>query len=536
MTKVLNLDEIVKICNIIQSNQNKINLLRNDITQNSNENFTKIRTQQFLNNLEIDLMNILSILERIKINLGGINQNQNMNYKTYCINSDRGNNQDIVICGCCQCCKCCECSTNNCSYDHQINLSNDRIDNKNEYIKERINSEDDKYNDNGNLNFNKFNINNSPTFSPQLPHSNSKNNYTFPSYNLDGSYNNNDGYNDYNTFNLNKDKNLNPKKEGNLIYSQSPSFSPQNNINNLQNDLQKPFGYIKRQPFNNNNNIMDSEDINLPIEEKIKNSAIIKSKRFHGSKSFDHIEIPSSRNNNKGRIITSKKKNNFDNNNDYNIDNNNLNRIFQNNSPDTNKIKNKDNIFNNIRSDKKNNLKNIFNNNDDDNNDDNIYNNLNNKNINDNDNLAQKKGKMEKMNRIQKFINKLYRQPKEVVDRLKKIFGIDMEEKLLSGEINNDKLNEMENILDKIVKMSIWGEEEKMKKKERKLSTSINKKDKKKKIIFNYNPIQEKIKLMKDLKNNQVYFREFPRGWYSTKEYFINNGTDINNENINKYV
>ena len=308
MTKVLNLDEIVKICNIIQSNQNKINLLRNDITQNSNENFTKIRTQQFLNNLEIDLMNILSILERIKINLGGINQNQNMNYKTYCINSDRGNNQDIVICGCCQCCKCCECSTNNCSYDHQINLSNDRIDNKNEYIKERINSEDDKYNDNGNLNFNKFNINNSPTFSPQLPHSNSKNNYTFPSYNLDGSYNNNDGYNDYNTFNLNKDKNLNQKKEGNLIYSQSPSFSPQNNINNLQNDLQKPFGYIKRQPFNNNNNIMDSEDINLPIEEKIKNSAIIKSKRFHGSKSFDHIEIPSSRNNNKGRIITSKKK------------------------------------------------------------------------------------------------------------------------------------------------------------------------------------------------------------------------------------
>ena len=181
-------------------------------------------------------------------------------------------------------------------------------------------------------------------------------------------------------------------------------------------------------------------------------------------------------------------------------------------------------------------MKNIFNNNDDDNNDDNIYNNLNNKNINDNDNLAQKKGKMEKMNRIQKFINKLYRQPKEVVDRLKKIFGIDMEEKLLSGEINNDKLNEMENILDKIVKMSIWREEEKMKKKKRDSSNSIDKKDKKKKIIFNYNPIQEKIKLMKDLKNNQAYFREFPRGWYSTKEYFINNGTDINNEDINKYV
>ena len=38
------------------------------------------------------------------------------------------------------------------------------------------------------------------------------------------------------------------------------------------------------------------------------------------------------------------------------------------------------------------------------------------------------------------------------------------------------------------------------------------------------------------MKNNQAYYREFPRGWYSTKEYFINNGTEINNEDVNKYV
>ena len=543
MSKVPTLEGIGKIYNIILSNQNKINLLRNDISNNLiNDNYSKTKTQQFLNSIEIDLKNILSLLERIKNDLN--NNNQNGNYKTYCINND--NNQDILICGCCHCCKCCECSTNNCSYDHPLNISYDRNEKKNEYIKERINFDDDKHNDNEILNIN--NINTTPDFKVKPPNSNIKNNnYTFPNSNLDDNYNNSkypnlnsdDNYNssiskDYsnrNTLNINKENDLNQNNDGNLIYSQFPSFGQQNNnINNYQNQLQKPFGYIKRQPFINN---MDSDDNNLPIEEKIKNSAIIKSKRFHGSKSFDNIEGPSSRK--KGRIITSKNKNNigsfgnnYINNNDNNFDNYNLNKLFKDNMPNNNKIKNIDIIFNNKIDDKNKNLNNDDNNDNNDN--DNIYNNLLNK---DNENLSQKRIKMEKMNKIQKFLNKLYKQPEEVVNRLKKMFGNDMEEKLLSGEINNEKLNEMNNILDKIVKMSIWGEDEKIKKKKPDLSNSS---DKKRKINFIYNPIQEKIKLMKSMKNNQAYYREFPRGWYSTKEYFINNGTEINNEDVNKYV
>ena len=508
MSKVPTLEGIGKIYNIILSNQNKINLLRNDISNNLiNDNYSKIKTQQFLNSIEIDLKNILSLLERIKNDLN--NNNQNGNYKTYCINND--NNQDILICGCCHCCKCCECSTNNCSYDHPLNISYDRNEKKNEYIKERINFDDDKHNEILNVN----NINTTPDFKVKPPNSNIKNNnYTFPNSNLDDNYNNSkypnlnsdDNYNssiskDYsnrNTLNINKEKDLNQNNDENLIYSQFPSFGQQNNnINNYQNQLQKPFGYIKRQPFINN---MDSDDNNLPIEEKIKNSAIIKSKRFHGSKSFDNIEGPSSRK--KGRIITSKNKNNigsfgnnYINNNDNNFDNYNLNKIFKDNMPNNNKIKNIDNIFNNKIDDKNKNLD--IDDNDDNN--DNIYNNLLNK---DNENLSQKRIKMEKMNKIQKFLNKLYKQPEEVVNRLKKMFGNDMEEKLLSGEINNEKLNEMNHILDKIVKMSIWGEDEKVKKKKVDLSNSS---DKKRKINFIYNPIQEKIKLMKDLKNNQVY-------------------------------
>ena len=139
------------------------------------------------------------------------------------------------------------------------------------------------------------------------------------------------------------------------------------------------------------------------------------------------------------------------------------------------------------------------------------------------------------MNKIQIFLNKLYKQPKEIANRFKKIYGDDIELKLLNGDIDNNNLTEMDNILKKIIKMSIWGKEGNNGEKSRD-SNSYDKEDVKRKHYFVYNPIQEKIKLMKSLKNKQAYFREFPRGWYSTKEYFINNGTEINNENINKYV
>ena len=138
-----------------------------------------------------------------------------------------------------------------------------------------------------------------------------------------------------------------------------------------------------------------------------------------------------------------------------------------------------------------------------------------------NNNLNQKK---KKLNKNEKFLNKLNEQPKEIINRFKNIYGIDIEQKLLNNEINAQNLNEMENILDKIIKMSIWGEKEKniRKKSEDKNST--------KRIKFKYNPIQEKVKLKQALINKRAQYKEYPRGWYSTKEYFINNGTAINND------
>ena len=112
-----------------------------------------------------------------------------------------------------------------------------------------------------------------------------------------------------------------------------------------------------------------------------------------------------------------------------------------------------------------------------------------------------------KKQRQQKLLNKLSNQPKEIVERFKKIYGDDIEYKLSNTEINNNNLSEMENILDKIIKMSIWGKEEQNKKK------NSADKNKRKRIKFNYNPIQEKVRLKQAITNKQALYKDFPRGW-----------------------
>ena len=550
MSNSLSSDGIEKIIQILQTNQNKINLLRNDLSNNSNDknnlNNLKIKTNQFLNGLEIDIKNILSLLDRIKIDSQKNNQIEGS--KTYCINNDKNSFQDIVICGCCECCrcyKCCNCSTNNCSDNQQINISNNNINNKavdNEYIKENINPEENNnvnrnnqfmniktFNgENNNLN----NLNNQPT----SPFNNI--NYTFPGLNYDdnfNSYNNsNNNYknNDYNALIPNNDLNLIPgNREGKIIYSNYAQKHPSPQLNNdIEDEYSKPYGYIKK-PF------LNIEDNNLPIQEKVKNSAIIKSKRFHPSKSLDSFEFQTSPKRNKAIIISSKNKNITENN-----DNNNYigNKIF---NPNANPNNNKFNNFSNLNKDNNynNNLinynNNLIGNNYDKNNiyDNNNFNRNNNINYN-NDNLGQKKKKMNRMNQIQAFMNKLYNQSDDVVYRFKKIYGDDIGEKLLKGEIDDKTMKEMGNILDKIIKMSIWGEDDKdSKNNNRGKSSSYDKKDIKRKHRFVYNPIKERIKLLKAINDKQAYFKEYPRGWYSTKEYFINNGTEINNDNLNKY-
>ena len=525
MTKIVQLDVLEKIIKILLSNQNKINLLRNDLNNKLLEgNNSRKRINQFLNGLEIDIKNILSLLNRERIDINKNNQNEIQ--KTYYLNNDKNILQDLIICGCCECCrcqKCCDCSTNNFSENQQLNMSNNNKNNKNnEYIKENINfEEDDKNNEFQNKKiFNEINI---PNYNFQPSSSRINQNYTNPNFNYDDIYNNNNfNNNKCRTLNPNNEQNLNiGNNQGILINSRLPYFSNNYDNNKKSNNFPNQFGYIKNQLFNN----MDKDDYNLPINEKIKNSAIMKSKRFHNSRSFDNIQGSPYSNKNKAKIITTR-NNNYPIENKNNINNNYNNLINRNFINENNNINN--NGFLNMNDIDKSNFSNKKNK---------KNNNLFNKNYdNNNNNLAQKKKKMDKINNIQNFLNKLYKQPEDIINRFKNIYGNDIEEKLLNEDIDNNNLNEMENILDKIIKISIWGKDDNIKNKKRIESSSLDKKGKRWKKNFVYNPVQEKIKLIQSVKDKQAYFREFPRGWYSTKEYFINNGTEINNENINKYI
>ena len=58
----------------------------------------------------------------------------------------------------------------------------------------------------------------------------------------------------------------------------------------------------------------------------------------------------------------------------------------------------------------------------------------------------------------------------------------------------------------------------------------IQEKDYKKKKLFQrkkYNQPSDKILLREKLNNKRYNYREYPRGWSSTEDYFINNGTPL---------
>ena len=98
---------------------------------------------------------------------------------------------------------------------------------------------------------------------------------------------------------------------------------------------------------------------------------------------------------------------------------------------------------------------------------------------------------------------------------MKKELGDDIGDKLLSGNINEKELY-------KVVEILKNNQENDIMKKRR-----IFKKKK-------FNQPIDKI-LLKDKLNNKRYeYREFPRGWNSMKEYFINNGTPLVKDRKNK--
>ena len=110
---------------------------------------------------------------------------------------------------------------------------------------------------------------------------------------------------------------------------------------------------------------------------------------------------------------------------------------------------------------------------------------------------------------IRNIITEIFQDAKKL-NLLKKELGDDIGEKLLSGKINEKELYKVVEILKK-------NQENIMKRKK-----VIQKKK--------FNQPSDKILLREKLNNKRYNYREYPRGWSSTKDYFINNGTTYNRD------
>ena len=105
---------------------------------------------------------------------------------------------------------------------------------------------------------------------------------------------------------------------------------------------------------------------------------------------------------------------------------------------------------------------------------------------------------------IRNIISEIFQDAKKL-NLLKSELGDDIGEKLLSGRINEKELYKVVEILKK-------NQENIMKRKK-----VIQKRK--------FNQPSDKILLREKLNNKRYNYREYPRGWSSTKDYFINNGT-----------
>ena len=139
---------------------------------------------------------------------------------------------------------------------------------------------------------------------------------------------------------------------------------------------------------------------------------------------------------------------------------------------------------------------------------------INNKyNKNENNNIEEDKNDIEreKAKILDKIIPDVLKDKKKLL-LLKSELGDNIEEKLLNGNINEEDLFKVVQIL----------------KKNQELMNNKGKKFFKKK---KYNQPNDKILLKESLKNKRYNYREFPRGWTSTKDFFVNNGsTSIKNK------
>ena len=325
---------------------------------------------------------------------------------------------------------------------------------------------------------------------------------------------------DYDAYLTDYSLNKTNKKDINSNNNNSPGQNL--NLSDLNNDNNNLNNYYYN-PSNYDNNI-NNADPNLNYEMPNKNNI---NKNDNKNNYFTFAEQKSNQNKDNNYIISDPQKQNINNSNGYNIYNNSkdpeYNRNLINNKNLDNRYNNKynpDNFINNKYNNRDNN--NIDNQNynynispknklsknisEDENNNKNYINNKSNDDKNNNKNKEDEDLENQKKEIIKNIISEIF-QDTNKLNLLKKELGDDIGEKLLSNNISEEELFKVVEIL------------------KNQQDKNMNKKNQKYFPIKKYNQPRDKILLKESLIDKRYNYREFPKGWSSTKDYFINNGS-----------
>ena len=343
---------------------------------------------------------------------------------------------------------------------------------------------------------NNENLNNSPNLNlSDLKNENNENSISNNNIISQNMYNPSNSINKNN--NINKDsivpnKNDNNKNENNNVFTFA---QPKNNEQNL-NDYIVTFDPKKMSNIiNNNNENPNNEDIN-----KYNNNSLNQN-NFENNINNKYNFNDLNKNKYQSNIIDN--NNILDQNKINNYYHKYLNEQIQKNQNKNNDIINKDNNNKNYNYDINNNENVNYLNNKHNLNNNNDYNNIEN---NENDDELE----LEKKEIIKNIISEIFQDPKKL-DLIKKELGDDIGHKLLSGNITEEQLYKIAEIL-KNYQINNYGP----KRNYRHFSAK------------KFNQASDKILLKESLDNKRYHYREYPRGWASTKDYFVNNGTTYN--------
>ena len=150
----------------------------------------------------------------------------------------------------------------------------------------------------------------------------------------------------------------------------------------------------------------------------------------------------------------------------------------------------------------------------------------------DDDDVIRDTTSQTKINRVQKLVMEAFKD-EDTVNKLKQKLGDDFESKLTNANIDEDYLDKIEQALIEINQETLDSNANNNNnnivnsdKVSKRLLIAQNAKTKKQQ--FKSPPKDQmyyKAQLKKDITDKQYHYREYPRGWTSSKDYFVNNNT-----------